>query len=52
MGLKWEDVDLEQRCATIRRIIVNREPQERTKTKHHREVLLNERALNAINQAR
>ncbi|RRV76608.1 tyrosine-type recombinase/integrase [Pseudomonas sp. p99-361] len=51
MGLKWEDIDVDQRSATVRRIIVNRAPQERTKTKHHRVVLLNERALNAINQA-
>jgi integrase len=51
MGLKWEDIDLDQRSATIRRIIVNRAPEERTKTKYHRVVLLNERALNAINQA-
>lgn len=52
MGLQWDDVDLAQRTATIRRIIVNRTPQERTKTKYHRVVLLNERALNALRQAR
>jgi len=51
MVLKWEDLDLEGRSVTIRRIIVNRAPQERTKTKHHRVVLLNERALNAVTQA-
>ncbi|SPO61913.1 tyrosine-type recombinase/integrase, partial [Pseudomonas inefficax] len=49
--MQWEDVDLDQRSATIRRIIVNRAPQERTKTKHHRVVLLNERTLNAIHEA-
>lgn len=52
MGLQWDDVDLEERTAVIRRIIINRAPQERTKTKNHRTILLNERALNAVSQAR
>ncbi|UVK80747.1 hypothetical protein LOY46_14220 [Pseudomonas sichuanensis] len=33
------------------RIIVDRQPADRTKTKYHRVVLLNDRALNAIRQA-
>ncbi|CAM3438301.1 hypothetical protein GCM10011247_12330 [Pseudomonas plecoglossicida] len=51
MGLKMEDIDLDQRSATIRRILVNRVPEARTKAKHHLGVALNERALNVITQA-
>lgn len=52
MGLQWNDVDLERRTATVRRIIVGRRPEDRTKTKYQRVILLNERALNALAQAR
>ncbi|MDD0972472.1 tyrosine-type recombinase/integrase [Pseudomonas fontis] len=52
MGLQWGDIDLEARTANIRRIIVGGQPEERTKTKYHRVVLLNERALHALGQAR
>ncbi|MEA3237747.1 tyrosine-type recombinase/integrase [Pseudomonas mosselii] len=37
--------------AEIDRIIVDRQPADRTKTKYHRVVLLNDRALNALRQA-
>jgi integrase len=52
VGLQWRDINLEERTATIQRIIVDRQPAGRTKTKYHRVVLLNDRALNAIRQAR
>lgn len=52
MGLQWNDLDLERRTATVRRIIVDRKPEDRTKTKYQRVILLNERALNALAQAR
>lgn len=51
MGLQWQDINLEERTATIQRIIVDRQPADRTKTKYHRVVLLNDRALNALRQA-
>ncbi|KDN98959.1 tyrosine-type recombinase/integrase [Pseudomonas donghuensis] len=51
MGLQWDDIDLEARTANIRRIIVDGQPEDRTKTKHHRVILLNERALHALRQA-
>lgn len=51
MGLQWQDINLEERTATIQRIIVDRKPADRTKTKYHRVVLLNDRALNALRQA-
>ena len=51
MGLQWQDMNLEERTATIQRIIVDRKPADRTKTKYHRVVLMNDRALNALRQA-
>ncbi|WP_239688067.1 tyrosine-type recombinase/integrase [Pseudomonas asplenii] len=33
MGLQWQDISLEDRTPTIQRIIVDREPADRTKTK-------------------
>jgi len=37
---------------SFHRIIMNRTPHERTKTRHHRAVSLHDRAMKAINQAR
>lgn len=51
-GLKWPEVDTEKRRAHVCRGIVKGELQERIKTKTVRDVLLNDRALNAIQVAR
>lgn len=52
MALRWDEIDEEEYRAHVRRIVVDREIQERVKTKHERQVLLNERALNALQEAR
>jgi len=52
MALRWSEVDTRKRTAKVRRIRIYGEIQERTKTKASREVLLNERALQALDKAR
>ncbi len=52
MAIQWDDINLESKTAIIRRIIVDKQPVERTKTNHHRVILLNDRALGALAQAR
>ncbi|MFJ2544831.1 hypothetical protein ACIOVF_00015 [Pseudomonas sp. NPDC087612] len=43
---------MEATTANIRRIIVDGQPEDRIKTQQHRVILLNERALLALRQAR
>lgn len=50
-GLKWSEVDTEKRRVHVCRGIVKGQYVERLKTKYVRDVLLNERALNAIKVA-
>ncbi|WP_026079364.1 tyrosine-type recombinase/integrase [Pseudomonas nitroreducens] len=52
MALRWDEVDTRARKAKVCRIQLRGKIIERTKTKTVREVLLNERALHAIEQAR
>lgn len=47
-GLKWSEVNIEKRRVHVCRGIVKGQYVERIKTKYVRDVLLNERALNAI----
>lgn len=51
-ALKWSEVDENKRRAHVCRVIVKGELFERIKTKTVRDVLLNDRALNAIQVAR
>ena len=51
MDLQWGDIKLEAKIANIRRIIVDGQPEDRTKTKHHRVILLNARAIHALSKA-
>ena len=51
-ALRWDEVDIEQRVAHVCRIVVDGAVQERTKTKYARTVMLNSRALNALQRAR
>jgi len=51
MDLQWGDIDLEAKIANIRRIIVDGQPEGRSKTKHHRVILLNARAIHALSKA-
>ena len=50
-ALRWEEVDLQKRVAHVCRIVVDGEAEERTKTKYARTVMLNSRALKALEQA-
>ena len=52
MALRWSEVDTSKRTARVCRIRIYGKIQERTKTKKSREVLLNDRALHAIEKAR
>lgn len=51
-ALKWSEIDEEKRTAHVCRVIVKGELFERIKTKTARDVLLNDRAMNAIKVAR
>ena len=51
-ALRWDEVDTEQRVAHVCRIVVDGVVEERTKTKYARTVMLNSRALNALQCAR
>lgn len=52
MALRWSEIDTRNRAARVCRIRIYGKIQERTKTKTSREVLLNDRALQAIEKAR
>lgn len=52
MALRWSEIDTRNRTARVCRIRMNGKIQERTKTKISREVLLNDRALQALDKAR
>ena len=52
MALRWSEVDTRNRTARVCRIWLYGKIQERTKTKSSREVLLNDRALQALEKAR
>ena len=52
MALRWSEVDTRNRTARVCRIRIYGKIQERTKTKTSREVLLNDRALQALEKAR
>ena len=52
MALRWSEVDTRNRTARVCRIRLYGKIQERTKTKSSREVLLNDRALQALEKAR
>jgi integrase len=52
MALRWSEVDTRKRSAKVRRIRIRGKIKERTKTKTSREVLLNDRALMALDKAR
>lgn len=52
MGLQWDDIDENNRSAVIRRIIVDTDSIERVKTKRQRTILLNDRALHALQKAK
>lgn len=51
-ALRWDEVDEEARRIHVRRIVIDRGIEERVKTKHERDVLLNDRALNALAEAK
>ncbi|EQM72086.1 tyrosine-type recombinase/integrase [Pseudomonas tohonis] len=51
-ALRWDEVDEEARRAHVCRIVVDRGIEERVKTKNERDVLLNERALHALKEAK
>lgn len=52
MALRWAEVDMRKKTARICRIRIYGKIQERTKTKTSREVLLNDRAIKALEKAR
>lgn len=52
MALRWSEIDTRNRTARVCRIRIYGKIQERTKTKTSREVLLNDRALRALEKAR
>lgn len=52
MALRWEEIDTRKKTARVCRIRIYGEIKERTKTKTVREVLLNDRALQALDKAR
>ncbi|WP_330115609.1 tyrosine-type recombinase/integrase [Pseudomonas sp. JS3066] len=52
LALRWESVDLERRRLRVSRVMVDGEIHERVKTKYARDVLLNDRAMNALEEAR
>lgn len=50
-ALRWGEVDKEAKVANICRIVADYKIEERTKTRESRRVMLNSRALNAIEEA-
>ncbi|MGY2173016.1 tyrosine-type recombinase/integrase [Pseudomonas gingeri] len=51
MALRWDEIDTAARTAHVCRIVVGGEVEERTKTKYARTVMLNSRALGALEKA-
>lgn len=51
-ALRWDEVDEEKRVATVCRIVADYKIEERTKTRSSRQVMLNSRALNALEEAK
>ncbi|MNJ24572.1 putative prophage phiRv2 integrase [compost metagenome] len=51
MALRWDEIDLEKKTAHICRIVVENQVIERTKTKYTRTVMLNSRAMGALERA-
>lgn len=51
-ALRWDEVDVENRTAHVCRVVASGKVEERTKTGRSRMVLLNARALHAIERAR
>lgn len=52
MGLRWEEVDFNARSAHVCRVVVDGAIHDRVKTKKNRHVLLNDRALHALKEAK
>ncbi|WP_296276651.1 tyrosine-type recombinase/integrase [Pseudomonas sp. UBA7530] len=52
VALKWSEVDLKARTAHVCRVMVRGGIHERVKTKQHRHVLMNDRAMHALEEAR
>lgn len=52
MGLRWEEVDFNARSAHVCRVVVDGVIHDRVKTKKNRHVLLNDRALHALREAK
>lgn len=52
LALRWDDIDLERRRLRVSRVMVAGEIHERVKTKYARDVLLNDRALHALRDAK
>jgi integrase len=50
-ALRWEEVDKEAKVANVCRIVADYKIEERTKTRESRRVMLNSRAMNAIEEA-
>ena len=50
-ALRWEEVDKDKRLVNVCRIVADYKIEERTKTRTIRQVMLNSRALHAIEQA-
>lgn len=51
-ALRWDEIDMEKRVAHVCRIVVDGAVEERTKTKYARTVMLNSRAINALERAK
>jgi integrase len=51
-ALRWDEIDMEKRVAHVCRIVVDGVVEERTKTKYARTVMLNSRAINALERAK
>lgn len=50
-ALRWEEVDKDKRLVNVCRIVADYKIEERTKTRTERQVMLNSRALHAIEEA-
>ncbi|ATB63311.1 site-specific integrase [Pseudomonas mosselii] len=52
MALRWDEIDFEKKTAHVCRIVVENQVVERTKTKYTRTIMLNSRALAALERAK
>jgi integrase len=52
LALRWDALNTERRRLRVSRVMVDGEIHERVKTKYARDLLLNDRALNALEEAR